>query len=99
MHFDVKEIVSAWVSRIHPTEDQKKLATLRAEVCNQCPDAEVAIGNINGTRYCTNCGCLLEAKVYSYKEGACPKGKWDKIDKNFKNTKALKVLKNPKNII
>lgn len=99
MYFDIKEIVSAWTSRIKPTEDQKKLATLRAEVCNECDDVGEALEGSAGTRYCKNCGCLLEAKVYSYKEGACPKGKWDKIDSEFRTTKALRVLKNPKSII
>lgn len=96
MHFDVKEIVSAWVSRVNPTEDQKKLAELRAEICNECDEVKEAVESLNGTRYCSQCGCLIEAKVYSYKEGACPLGKWDKIDREFRNTKALKILKDPK---
>lgn len=99
MHFDVKEIVSAWASKLKPTEDQKQLATLRAEVCQNCPDVGEVVEGAEGTRYCKNCGCLLEAKVYSYKEGACPKGKWDNIDRQFLNTKALKVLKNPEKVI
>lgn len=96
MHFDVKEIVSAWISKIKPKEEQKILAEQRAEICNECPEAKEVIDNVNGTRYCGQCGCLLEAKVYSYKEGACPLGKWDDIDRNFRNTKALKVLKEHK---
>lgn len=99
MHFDIKEIVSAWAAKINPTEEQKKLALLRAEICNECPDVGEAVKGSNGTRYCKNCGCLLEAKIYSYKEGACPKGKWDDVDREFANTKALKVLKNPKKVI
>lgn len=99
MHFDVKEIISAWASTLHPTEDQKKLAELRANICNECPDVKEALKGSDGTRYCKNCGCFLEAKVYSYKEGACPKGKWDKVDGEFVNTKALKVLKHPKSVI
>lgn len=99
MHFDIKEIVSAWASKVRPTEDQKNLATRRAEICNQCPDIGEAVKGADGTRFCKNCGCLIEAKIYSYKEGACPKGKWDDIDRKFANTKALKVLKNPKKTI
>lgn len=96
MHFDVKEIVSAWVSKIHPKDSQRKLAEERAKICNECDDVGEVIDNAEGTRYCKNCGCLLEAKVYSYKEGACPLGKWDTVDREFRNTKALKVLKDPK---
>ena len=95
MHFDVKEIVSAWMSKMNPTETQKELATKRAEICNQCPDVGKVLDRAEGTRYCMNCGCFIEAKVYSYKEGACPKGKWDKVDREFRNTQALKVLKDP----
>lgn len=96
MHFDVKEIVSAWISKVHPKEEQKALAEERAKICNECDEVKEVIDNVNGTRYCGQCGCLIEAKVYSYKEGACPLGKWDDIDRNFRNTKALKVLKEHK---
>lgn len=96
MHFDVKEIVSAWISKINPKEEQKALAEERAKICNECDEVKEAIGSINGTRYCSKCGCLIEAKIYSYKEGPCPLGKWDEVDRKYRNTKALKVLKDPK---
>lgn len=96
MHFDVKEIVSAWISKIKPKETQKELAEERAKICNGCDDVGEVIDNARGTKYCKNCGCLLEAKIYSYKEGACPKGKWDEVDRKYRNTQALKVLKEHK---
>lgn len=95
MHFDVKEIVSAWVSKVNPKDSQRELAEKRANICNECDQVKEAIKSANGTRYCGQCGCFLEAKVYSYKEGACPLGKWDEIDRKYRNTQALKVLKNP----
>ena len=96
MHFDVREIVSAWASKIHPKESQKQLAEKRAGICNECDHVKEILDNVNGTRYCDRCGCLIEGKVYSYREGACPLGKWDRIDAEFRNTTALKVLKGKK---
>lgn len=96
MTFNVKEIVSAWASKVKPKRDQKRLAEKRATICSTCDRVKEAIGSVDGTRYCAECGCLLEAKVYSYREGACPLGKWDTVDREFRNTKALKVLKNIK---
>lgn len=96
MTFNIKEIVSAWVSKIHPKDSQKELAEKRATICSTCDQVREAVESVNGTRYCNQCGCLLEAKVYSYREGACPLGKWDTVDREFRNTKALKVLKNIK---
>ena len=92
---DLKEIVTAWSSKISPTEDQKRLAEKRMSVCNSCEFPKELIEGQENSRYCTKCGCILTAKVYSYKESACPEGKWADIDKDYRNTKAIKVLKNP----
>lgn len=99
MHFDLKEVLSAWISKVHPTEEQKKLAEQRAKVCSSCELAKEMIKDNKSLNYCGACGCILAAKVYSNKEGACPKGKWDKIDATFRNTEALKILKNPKKLV
>lgn len=93
MHFDIKEILSAWKAKLNPTEDQRTLAEQRAKICEQCDRVGETLKNNKSTNYCKECGCILPAKVYSYKEGACPLGKWDEIDRKFRNTKALKVLK------
>lgn len=97
MHFDVEEIVAAYISRIKPTETQKKLAELRAEVCSKCKNCveHTVAGKV--VNNCSVCGCFIEAKIYTYKEGACPEGKWDEIDSKFRTTNALKVLKDSKN--
>lgn len=99
MKFDLKEITTAWISRIKPTENQKKLATLRAKICEVCPNLGEPVGGKKVANYCKVCGCLLGAKVYSYKEGACPEGRWNELDKTFNNTEALKVLKHPKTLV
>ena len=95
MHFDVKEIASAWIAKLHPTDPQKELAERRASICNECDEVGEIIEDNENTRYCKKCGCIIGAKIYSYKEGACPLGKWDDNDREFRNTQALKVLKNP----
>ena len=96
---DIKEVLAAWVAKINPNEDQKALAEQRAQVCSGCEFAKSVIKDKKLIDYCSVCGCILGAKVYSNKEGACPKGKWNGIDASFRNTKALKVLKNPKKLI
>lgn len=99
MHFDLKEVLSAWISKVHPTEEQKRLAEQRAKVCSSCEFMKEMIKDSKSLNYCGSCGCILAAKVYSSKEGACPKGKWNGIDATFRNTQALKVLKDPKKLI
>lgn len=94
MKLDIKEILSAWKAKVKPTSAQKDLAKQRAEICDKCD--KVGKRDVSGQEYCTVCGCYLKAKVYSYKEGACPEGKWDEVDRKYRNTEALKVLKNPK---
>lgn len=65
---NVQEIVEAWITKINPTEEQKKLAEERATICSTC---DLAKGPV-----CSKCGCLLPAKVYSPRENPCPKRKW-----------------------
>ena len=96
---NMKEILSAWLTKIHPTEEQKALAEQRAQVCCGCEFAKETIRDKKALSYCGVCGCILGAKVYSNKEGACPRGKWNGIDATFRNTEALKVLKNPRKLV
>lgn len=65
---DIFEILNAWGTKLHPTEEQKKLAEKRATICSSC---EFAKKNV-----CSICGCILAAKVYSSRENPCPKRKW-----------------------
>lgn len=96
MHLDFKEILEAYKAKANPTELQQALAEKRLEICNECEHRKTGIMNI---QYCEQCGCIIPAKVFSYKEGACPEGKWDKVDSDEINKKVLKVLKNPSTLV
>jgi hypothetical protein len=81
-----EEILKAWIIKYNPTEKQKELALKRLDICNECPSRkEKTFNSTTLIVYCGECGCPLEAKSHSPKRnGACPLGKWDALDKNFK---------------
>lgn len=72
----IKEIFKAWNISFNPNDTQSELASKRIEVCNSC---EHKVTNL-GINRCSVCGCALKGKVFSPRKGACPKGKWDKVD-------------------
>lgn len=73
----VEEIFKAWNIAFNPTNQQNELASKRIDICNSC-DKKVSKLGINT---CSVCGCALKGKVFSPVIGACPEGKWDKVDK------------------
>jgi hypothetical protein len=73
----LQEIFKAWNIAFDPNNEQSELASKRIEICNSCEFKTTTVG-INR---CSVCGCALKAKVFSPVQGACPKGKWDQIDK------------------
>lgn len=93
MHLDFKEILAAYKARKNPTEFQTMLAEARLAICEVCPKIKTGIGNI---KYCSVCGCVIGGKIFSPKEGACPEGKWNKLDSEKMNCRAVEVLKNKK---
>lgn len=85
MDINVKKIVSAWVTSFNPKEDERKLAENRFTICSTC---EFKGKNILSVDICTKCGCPLSKKVFtSLDYTTCPLGKWDDLDKEFKNIK------------
>jgi len=73
----IEEIFKSWNIALNPDEKQAELASKRIEICNSC---EYKITTLNVNR-CSACGCALKGKVFTPAIGACPKGKWDEIDK------------------
>lgn len=73
----LQEIFKAWNIAFDPDNEQAELAAERIEICNSCEFKTTTLG-INR---CSVCGCALKAKVFSPVKGACPKGKWDLVDK------------------
>jgi len=68
----IKEIIMSYAAAINPTEEQKKTAEERLEICTKC---EFWVeGAIN---YCGKCGCPTAAKIFSPgRLAACPELKW-----------------------
>lgn len=79
---DVINIFKAWGIYISPNSRQAELASNRLEICGRCPHK---VGKTIPT--CTQCGCMITAKVFTPVKGACPKGKWNVVDEAFFNTK------------
>ena len=72
----IEEIFKSWNISFNPNNEQNELAEKRISICNKCDHKKTNLG-INR---CELCGCALKAKVFTPVKGACPAGKWDKID-------------------
>ena len=81
----IEEIFKAWGIMLDPNDIQSELAGKRMEICDDC-DSKKTTPFI----HCGECGCVLKAKVYSPKIGACPKGKWLDVETYWENEKNKK---------
>lgn len=87
MSIDVKNILSAWITSFNPSEDERKLAESRYEICSSCEHK----GMILKTEKCNKCGCPISKKIFSVPGiGTCPLNKWDEIDLEFIQAKKKK---------
>jgi hypothetical protein len=84
----LKEILTSWNIAFDPNNKQAALASKRIAICNNC---EFKATNL-GINRCTVCGCALKGKVFSPKQGACPKGKWDEVDNEENKTKSMDIV-------
>ena len=83
------EIINAWIISINPNEKQKTLALNRANICDTCEYKKYVIKK----PICSVCGCPLSKKIFSEKQNACPKGKWDDVDfKYFSENKQKNII-------
>lgn len=78
---NVKEIVTSWFNSFNGTKPQKELALERLEICNGCD--EMKTNKIN-VIICGNCGCPINAKIFSPIYNSCPLKKWESSDKNYR---------------
>jgi hypothetical protein len=70
----IKEIILSWATKMNPTEEQKQVAEQRLKVCMNCEFWRESPTRIE---YCSKCGCLTKAKVFSpVGIDACPLHKW-----------------------
>jgi hypothetical protein len=72
-------IADAWITAANPTNEQKKLAEARWNVCIQCPEFR-AERDVTGDPYCNDCGCPLKKKIFTRNFSECPLGKWKPVD-------------------
>ena len=84
----LKEILTSWNIAFDPNNKQAALASKRIAICNNC---EFKATNL-GINRCTVCGCALKGKVFSPKQGACPKGKWDEVDNEENKTESMDIV-------
>jgi hypothetical protein len=85
----IEEIFKSWNISFNPNDSQSEVASKRIEICNSCDFKSTTFG-INR---CSVCGCALKAKIFSPVKGACPKGKWDKVDTTYKIPTTEKKLR------
>jgi hypothetical protein len=78
----IEEIFKAWGIMFNPNDSQTELAGKRMEICDGC-NSKRTIPLI----HCGECGCALNAKVYSPKIGACPLGKWVAVEMEWEHKK------------
>jgi len=81
----IEEIFKAWGIMFNPTDAQSDLAAARMQICDGCDSKKTS-----PIIHCGECGCALKAKVYSPKIGACPKGKWINVERQWENEKNKK---------
>lgn len=85
---NIKKIIEAWMIANNPTDEQKELAELRANVCENCPSNIKVVFHL-----CNECGCPIAKKIFTNDFNACPLQKWNEIDdKYFPNRKKEKTL-------
>ena len=82
--FNIGEILEAWSQSYAPDPIRKELAKLRYDVCRGCE--YFGKRAIIGDEYCKDCGCPISKKVFSKRFNACPKKKWEDVDKIYKTS-------------
>lgn len=78
-----KEITKAWIAANNPSPEQKILAEKRFEICDVCPLKQIVTKNIKLGTICGECGCPISKKIFSPEFNACPKKKWEEVDRIY----------------
>ena len=78
-----KEIAKAWITSHNPSTEQSTLAEKRFEICDTCPLKKEVVKNLKLGTVCGECGCPISKKIFSPEFNACPKKKWEEVDKIY----------------
>jgi hypothetical protein len=87
----IVEIFKAWNIAFNPNEMQSDLAAERIQICDNCEYKK----NLP-VIHCGVCGCALKGKIFSPVVSACPKGKWEEVDKKYLANKDKETYDNLK---
>lgn len=79
----MKEIISAWVIKNNPSENQQQLAKKRYNICLECPSRASLFKQKKWSEYCNECGCLLQGKIFTPKYDSCPLNKWREVEEDY----------------
>jgi hypothetical protein len=80
---NISEIVTAWITSFNPTDQQKKIAIERAEICFGCDRIKTKSVLSKKLKVCGACGCPIDKKVFSQEYNPCPLKKWEDVDKKY----------------
>jgi hypothetical protein len=69
------EIASAWITAANPSNEEKRIAEIRAAICNSCEHRKENTTIID-FYYCDLCGCPLNKKIFAQDKTSCPENKW-----------------------
>lgn len=71
---DFKTIIQAWITAANPTEEQRHIAESRLEICDACE--KKTQWKKTSLYYCSECGCIIQKKIFSPIGNHCPLLKW-----------------------
>ena len=82
MRLDLRKISKAWFDSYFGSEEQKKLADKRLDICNSCPSLRSFEHEYLGgfPSLCQECGCPIKKKIFSSEFNDCPLKKWEQVD-------------------
>jgi hypothetical protein len=72
----IKNIATSYAKAIAPSQEEKEIADYRRSVCLSCPS--IAKFRFGSVKYCKECGCLIEGKIYTNSKEDCPLKKWER---------------------
>ena len=80
MELDLKKIANAWWDSYFGPEELKSLAEKRLKICEACPSRKIGFRKLIPFPQCSECGCPIGKKIFSYQKNDCPLGKWEEVD-------------------
>jgi len=93
MRINPKQIITAWITSIKPSADQKQMAEKRKEICSVCPSKKDIFKEKEWSSVCSECGCPISKKIFTTEYNPCPLKKWGEVDDLYFTKKEAKLQK------